>query len=131
MNTDLFSAFKLSKIIIFHVTFSIRFAYESSGALIKFDNWQYPDQPDNDNADCAAVINNNAEWADENCTNSTYSYICEDFQVKASLISKLLYLDYCNDSEEVEFLFCEASVVSLNFFERLLDFSQQHVIYSQ
>ena len=81
MNTDLFSALKLSKIIIFHVTFSARFAYESSGALIKFDNWQYPDQPDNDNADCAAVINNNAEWADENCTNSTYSYICEDFQV--------------------------------------------------
>ena len=111
--------------------FSTRFVYESSGALIKFDNWQCPDQPDNDNADCAAVINNNAEWADENCTNSTYSYICEDFQVKASLISKLLYLDYCNDSEEVEFLFCEASVVSLNFFERLLDFSQQHVIYSQ
>jgi len=57
-----------------------RFAYESSGALIKFDNWQYPDQPDNDNADCAAVINNNAEWADENCTNSTYNYICEDLQ---------------------------------------------------
>ena len=30
--------------------------------------------------DCAAVINQNGQWIDENCSNITYNYICEEIK---------------------------------------------------
>ena len=57
------------------------FVYESSGSRIAFANWK-TDQPDNINGteDCAAVINQNGQWIDENCSNITYNYICEEIK---------------------------------------------------